>query len=105
MPLGLKNAPPTYQQVVSTTFKDYIGMFMKLFMYDFNVFNNLNTHLTKLWLCFDKCSGFVSLKLEKCMFHVHSKVILGYVYPRLTIGFEKNLIIVHVFTLKTLKDI
>jgi len=76
------------------------------FMYDFNVFSNLNTHLTKLWLCFDKCSAFViSLKLEKCMFHVHWRVILGYAYPRLTIGFKKNSTIVHMFTLKTLKDI
>jgi hypothetical protein len=30
---------------------------------------------------------------------------LGYAYPRLTIGFEKNSTIVHMFTLKTLKDI
>jgi hypothetical protein len=35
MPFGFKNAPPTYQQVVSTTFKDYLGMFMKVFMYEF----------------------------------------------------------------------
>ncbi len=35
MPFGLKNAPPTYQQVVNMTFKDNLGMFMKLFMYDF----------------------------------------------------------------------
>jgi hypothetical protein len=48
MPFGLKNAPATYQQAVSTTFKDYFRMFMKLFLNDFNVFNNLNTHLTKL---------------------------------------------------------
>jgi hypothetical protein len=83
MPFGLKNAPPTYQQVVNTTFKDYLGMFMKLFMYDFSVFNDLNTHLTKLRLCFDKCNGFaINLKLEKCMFLMHSIVILGYVYPR-----------------------
>jgi hypothetical protein len=83
MPFGFKNAPPTYQQVVSTTFKDYIGMFMKLFMYDFSVFSNLNIHLTKLRLCFDKCNGFaISLKFEKCMFLVHSRVTLGYVYAR-----------------------
>jgi hypothetical protein len=51
MPFGLKNAPLTYQQVVSMAFKDYLRIFMKLFMDDFNVFNNLNTHLTKLQLC------------------------------------------------------
>jgi hypothetical protein len=30
------------------TFKGYHGMFMKLFLDDFNVFNDLDTHLTKL---------------------------------------------------------
>jgi hypothetical protein len=48
MPFGLKNAPPTYQQMVNMAFKDDLGMFMKVFMDDFNVFNDLNTHLTKL---------------------------------------------------------
>jgi hypothetical protein len=42
MPFGLKNVPPTYQQVVvCITFKDYFGVFMKLILDGFNVFNNL----------------------------------------------------------------
>jgi hypothetical protein len=48
MPFGLKIAPPTYQRAVNTTFKDYIRVFMKLSWDDFSMFNNLNTHLTKL---------------------------------------------------------
>jgi hypothetical protein len=48
MLFGLKNAPPTYQQVISTTFKDYLGMFMKLFLDDFSVLSNLEIHLPKL---------------------------------------------------------
>jgi hypothetical protein len=32
MPFGFKNAPPTYQLVVSTIFKEYLGVFMKLFL-------------------------------------------------------------------------
>jgi hypothetical protein len=80
MPFGFKNVPPTYQRMVNMAFKDYLGMFMKVFLDDFNVFNNLDTHLTKLWLCFDKCREFsISLNLEKCMFLVHLGVILGYV--------------------------
>jgi hypothetical protein len=47
-------------------------VFMKLFLNDFNVFNDLNMHLDKLWLCFDKCKKFsISLNLEKCMFLVY----------------------------------
>jgi hypothetical protein len=48
MPFGLKSAPPTYQQVMNTTFKDYLGTFMKLFLNDFSMSNNLNTHLTRV---------------------------------------------------------
>ncbi len=53
MPFGLKNAPPTYQWIVNTIFKDYLGVFMKLFIDDFSMFNDLYTHLPKLWLCFN----------------------------------------------------
>jgi hypothetical protein len=48
MPFGLKNVPPIYQQAGSMVFKDYLGMFMKLLLDDFSMFNDLNTHLTKL---------------------------------------------------------
>ncbi len=79
VPFGLKNAPPTYQWTVNIAFKDYFRMFMKLFLDDFNVFNNLYTHLPKLQLCFDKCREFgISLNLEKCMFLMHSSNILEY---------------------------
>ncbi len=44
MPFGLKNVPPTYQQTMSITFKDYFGVFMKLFLDGLNVFNDLNNH-------------------------------------------------------------
>jgi hypothetical protein len=48
MPFRLNNAPQTYQWVVCMTLKDYLGMFMKLFLDDFNMFNDLDTHLPKL---------------------------------------------------------
>jgi hypothetical protein len=48
MSFELKNAPTNYQRVVNTIFKDYFGVFMKLFLDDFNVFSDLDTHLTKL---------------------------------------------------------
>jgi hypothetical protein len=90
MPFGLKIVPPTFQQVVSTTFKDYIGVFMKLFLDDFNMFNDLNTHLTKLQLCFDKCV-IISLNHKKCMFLMHSSIILGYeVSKEGAIRYEEN---------------
>jgi hypothetical protein len=47
MSFGLKNVPPTYQWAVITSFNDYLRVFMKLFLDDFNMFNNFDTHLPK----------------------------------------------------------
>jgi hypothetical protein len=94
---------------VNIAFKDYLGVFMKLFLDDFSVFNNLDTHLPKLWLYFDKCKEFgINLNPEKCMFLVHSSVILGYVVSKegKLPYLKKILAIVHMPTLKTpYKDI
>ena len=55
MPFGLKNAPPTYQRIVNRIVKDYLNDFMKLFLDDFNVHNDIATHLPKLRLVFERC--------------------------------------------------
>jgi hypothetical protein len=82
-------------------------VFMKLFLNDFSVFNNLDTHLPKLWICFDKCKEFgISLNLEKCMFFMHSNIILRYVVSKegKLLDPKKISTIVHMPTLKALKD-
>jgi hypothetical protein len=38
----------TYQRSVNMAFKEYLGVFMKLFLDDFNVFSDLKTHMAKL---------------------------------------------------------
>jgi hypothetical protein len=48
MLFGLKNAPPTYQRAMNRALKDYLDDFMKFFLDDFIVFNDLDTHLFKL---------------------------------------------------------
>jgi hypothetical protein len=51
---------------------------MKLFLDDFILFNDIEIDLSKLQLCFNKCQEFgIDLNLEKCMFLVYFKVILG----------------------------
>jgi hypothetical protein len=51
---------------------------MKFFLDDFNVYNNMNTHLGKFRLCFDKCREYgISLNLDHYMFMVFSRVIFG----------------------------
>jgi hypothetical protein len=105
MPFGFKNASLTYQRVMNITFKDYLRVFMKLFIDDFGVFNNLDTHLTKLQLCFDNWRKFyIRLNPKKCMFLMHSSIILVSKEGKL-LDSKKILAIVHMPTLKTPKDI
>ncbi len=62
---------------MSMAFCEYLKVFMKLFLDDFSVLNNLSMHLVKLWLCFDKCQKLnINLNPKKCLFLVYSKVIL-----------------------------
>jgi hypothetical protein len=70
MPFGLKNAPPTYQRIVSMAFKEYLGIFMKLFMDNFNVFNDRNIHLQKLHLLFWQVSQ-IWYQLKSWQMHVY----------------------------------
>jgi hypothetical protein len=39
---------PTYQRVMNKSFKNYLDDFMKLFLDDFTIFSDLDTHLPKL---------------------------------------------------------
>ncbi len=54
---GVKNGLLTHQKVVTKTFHEYINVFMKIFLDDFTIFNDLSTHLEKLKKCF-----FLSVK-------------------------------------------
>jgi hypothetical protein len=56
MPVKLKNTPLTYQQIVNMAFKKYRGVLMKLFLDDFNIFNDLKTHLAKTLIVFQEMS-------------------------------------------------
>lgn len=44
MRFRLNNVPPTYQWTINRDFKEYFGVFMNLFLDDFNVFNFENTY-------------------------------------------------------------
>ncbi len=48
MPFGVKNEPLAYQRVVTKAFDEYIDVFMKNFLDNFTIFNDLSTHLEKL---------------------------------------------------------
>jgi hypothetical protein len=83
MPFGVKNGPFTYQRVVSKAFIDYLDKFMKIFPNDFIVYNDMDTHLQKLKMCFHKCRKFeINLNPNKCAFMVFSRMILGFIVSK-----------------------
>lgn len=80
MSFGLKNAPLTYQKVMNKAFKDYLDDFMKFFLDDFTISNDLDTHLSKLRWCFEVCWEYgMSLNSEKCAFMVFLGMIVGFI--------------------------
>jgi hypothetical protein len=83
MPFGVKNGPPIYQRADIKSFHEYINVFMKIFLDDFMVFNDLSTHVKKLKKCFLKCRKFsISLNPNKCAFMVFSGTILGFIVSK-----------------------
>ncbi len=83
MPLGIKNGPPTYQRAVTKAFWEYIDVFMKTFLNDFTIFNELSTHFLKLKKCFLKFREYdISLNPKKCAFMVCSGTILGFIVSK-----------------------
>jgi hypothetical protein len=83
MPFGVKNGPPTFQRVVSMDFRKYLNHFMKIFLDDFIIYSDLESHLLKLKLCFQKCRKYrINLNPDKCAFMVFSGLILGYIISK-----------------------
>jgi hypothetical protein len=81
MSFGVKNGPPTYQRAMIKTFREYLYSFMKIFLDDFTMYSDMESHLQKLRLCFQKCKEYgVSLNLDKCAFMVFHEDDLGFYY-------------------------
>ena len=80
MPLGLCNAPVTFQRCMTVIFSDFLGDSLKVFMDDFSVFgddfDSCLAHLTKiLEVCVRKR---LVLSWEKSHFMVREGVVLGH---------------------------
>jgi len=83
MSFGMKNGPPTYKITITKTFREYLDNFMKIFMDDFMVYNDMESHLQKLIICFQKWREYgINLNLEKCAFMVFSRMILGLIVSK-----------------------
>jgi hypothetical protein len=71
MPFGGKNEPPTYQKVVTKTFKEYLDSFVEILLDDFTIYMDMDNHLQKLILCFQKCREYgINMNPNKCAFMV-----------------------------------
>jgi len=56
---------------------------MKIFLNDLTIYNDMDTHVDKFRLCFQKCKEFgVSMNLDKCAFMVFSKMVLGFIVSK-----------------------
>jgi hypothetical protein len=56
---------------------------MKIFINDFTIHNDMESHLIKLKLCFKKCREYkISLNPKKCAFMVFSRLILGFIVSK-----------------------
>ncbi len=57
---------------------------MKIFLDDFRVYNDMESRLLKLRLCFQKCKKYcINLNLDKCAFMVSSRMTLKVLlFPR-----------------------
>jgi hypothetical protein len=79
----IKIGPPTYQKVIIKKIKDYLDNFMKIFLDDFTLYNDMESHLQKLGLCFQKCKKYgINLNPNKCAFTVFLGMILGFIVSK-----------------------
>jgi hypothetical protein len=83
MSFEVKNGPSTYHTVVTKTFREYLEIFIKIFLDDFTMYNDMDNHLQKLRLCFRKCRKYdINLNLDKCAFMVFLGMILGFIVSK-----------------------
>jgi hypothetical protein len=56
---------------------------MKIFLDDFIMYNDMDNHLQKLILCFQKCKKYgISLNPNKCAFMAFLEMILGFIVSK-----------------------
>ena len=81
MPFGLTNAPTTFQRLMSHAFKEYLRVFLEVFMDDLCVHSlRRQEHIQHLTKVFDPCRVYrICLNPDKCKFMVRQGRILGHI--------------------------
>jgi hypothetical protein len=64
-------------------FREYLDSFIKIFLDEFIVYSEMESHLQKFKLCFQKCNEYcISLNPDKCAFMVILGMILGFIISK-----------------------
>jgi len=45
VPFGMKDGPPTFQKIMIKTFREYLKTFMNIYVDDFTIYSDMQTHL------------------------------------------------------------
>nr|GEX84215.1 retrovirus-related Pol polyprotein from transposon 17.6 [Tanacetum cinerariifolium] len=91
MPLGLCNAPGTFQRCMMAIFHDMIEKTMEVFMDDFSIFgNSFQRYLSYLERMLKRCEDTnLCLNKEKSHFMVKESIVLGYKISKEEIEVDK----------------
>ncbi|XP_053575173.1 uncharacterized protein LOC128664360, partial [Bombina bombina] len=90
MPFGLCNAPAVFQHFVNEIFRDFLNIFVIIYLDDILIFSqNHQDHVHHVKKVLQRLREFhLFAKLEKCSFHQKSIPFLGYVIS--ASGFEMD---------------
>ena len=85
MPFGLNNAPGTFQRLMNWVLRDYLGIFVAVYIDDVIIYTRgtMEQHLDHLRLVFRTLKkAMLKIKLKKCHFCLPSLSFLGHVVGR-----------------------
>jgi hypothetical protein len=83
MPLGLCNAPRTFQHLMNKVFDPFLGLFLWVFIDDFGVYSDKVSHLAKLKLVFQRLDSLrMTLSLKKTTIGFSEGKMVGHIVSK-----------------------
>ncbi len=83
MPFGLCNASGTFQRLMNKVFDPFLGLFLRVFIDDFEIYSDRASHLAKLELVFQRLdSSGVTLSPEKTTIGFSEGKMVGHIVSK-----------------------
>jgi hypothetical protein len=80
MPFGVKNAPTLFSRVVIATCKEFIHLFLEVYMDYWTIYSLLKDNVEVLRLMLERCRQCqISLNIKKCIFGTSFGILLGHI--------------------------